>query len=114
MGRQLQTFHTTTHVPGVSSIEKIIDAGMDTARRPQNSLCFELSVRLPDILDIQDRQHYAFGIAERNFAASGIKRFGKRLGHIERDRYWPERAAAQFHLVAYAVVIPPIHKAAQR
>src|SRR5438477_11897478 len=114
MGGRLQSFHAPAHVAAMSSVEEIIDTRMDYARGPQNSLRFGLAIGLPDILHIQHRHHYAFGITQRNFAASGLERFRKRLRHIQRDRDWPERAVAQFHLVAHAPGTLPIPDATER
>ena len=50
MGRQLQAFHASTHVPAVSLIQKIIDTRMHGAGGRKNSLRFRFAVRLPNIL----------------------------------------------------------------
>ena len=75
---------------------------------------FGRAVGLPDFFDVQHREHHAFGIAQRNFAAAGRQLLGKFFGHIERDRHRPENSAGQAHVVTDAFVVGFRHKAAQR
>jgi len=77
-------------------------------------LRFGLAIRLPDIFDMQHRQHYAFGITQRDLGAPRLERFRKCFRHIERDRDGPNQAAAQFHFMTHALILAAVHEAAQR
>src|SRR6476660_9917201 len=73
MRGQLQTFHASTHVPAMSLVQKIIHTGMHCAGGSENSLCFGLAIRFPDILHVQNRKHDALGIPQRYLAAPGFE-----------------------------------------
>ena len=50
---------------------------MRLAGAVEDSLRFCFAVRLPDVLDVQDGEHDAFGIAQRDLAAAWFERFSK-------------------------------------
>src|SRR5262249_57268809 len=103
MGGQLQSVYGAAKVPLVPSVEKIIDSGVYRACRSENSLRLGFKIRLPDIFDIQHRQQYAFGITQRDLAASRLERLRKSVRHIEGDRNRPEHAVPQSHFMTHTV-----------
>src|SRR5262245_55542833 len=62
MGGKLQTFYTSTHVPAMSPVQKIIDTGMQCTSGYKNSLRFSFAVWLPYILHIQYCKHHTLGV----------------------------------------------------
>src|ERR1035441_7846483 len=80
----------------------------------ENRLDFGLAVRLPDIFHAEHGEHHAFGIAQGNLAATRRQFLGEFLSHVERDRYRPQRAVPEPHVVADALVIGTVHESAQR
>src|SRR6266446_10838372 len=68
MSARLNAFYPASHIPWMRLVEQIIDAGMGMARASEYRLCFSFFIRLPDIFDVQNGEHHAFGIAQRNFA----------------------------------------------
>src|SRR5262249_16382667 len=114
MGGQLQTFYAPPHVPEGPSVEKIIDSGVYRACRSANSLRFGFKMRLPDIFDIQHRQHYALEITQRDLAASRLEPLRKSVRHVEGDGNRPEHAVPQSHFMTHTFILFPVHAAAQR
>ena len=87
---------------------------MSAARGIENGLGFGGAIGLPDVTDIEDSEHHAFGIAQRNFARAGRQLFGELFGHVERDRHRPEGAIGEAHVGADAFIILAVHETAQR
>ena len=66
--RNLRRLDFASDVPRIRLIDGVISPGMRGAGGGENRFCFGLTVRLPDLFDVQHCQHHAFGIAKRNFA----------------------------------------------
>ena len=113
MGGRLQAFQSATHVPGIRLVDSIVCPGMRLAGSSEYALGFRLPIGLPDIFDVQHRQHHAFAIAQSDLAAARLQFLGELFGHIERDGHRPDHATLQAHVVTDAFVIRTIHEAAQ-
>src|SRR5690349_12385299 len=114
MARELQTFESSADVPWIAAVHKITDSRMHHARRLEDRLGFGLPIGLPDILDMEDRDHHAFSIAQGDLRASRFQRFGESLSNIERDWHWPEGAVGQVHIFTNTLVIGLVHEARER
>ena len=62
---------------------------------------------------MQDGNHDAFGIAQRDRAAAGLEVFREGFGNIQGDRHRPEKAVAQPHFLTDAFVIVPVHESGE-
>ena len=82
--------------------------------RAENGFGFRRAVGLPDVFDVQDGEHDAFGIAQGDFAAAGLELLREFFGDVERDRHRPENAAGQPHVAADAFVVGLVHEAGER
>ena len=71
---------------------------------PKTCLASLLAIRFPDVFDVDDGEHDAFGIAEGDVVAL-LELLGELLGDVERDRHRPERAVGESHLVADGFVV---------
>jgi hypothetical protein len=111
--RHLQAFDTASHVPGVAFIQQVIDAGMNRAGGAKYRLSFRLAVRLPNVFDVQNRQHHAFSVTQRDLAASRLERFGEIFLNVQGNGHRPQNAAAQPHVGADALVIRLGHESPQ-
>ena len=98
----------------IASVHQIGDAGMGGARGLEDGFAFGLAIGLPDVFDVQDGDHDALGVAQRDLGATGLEVLGEGLRDIEGDRHRPEQAAAQSHLAADAFVIGLVHEAGER
>lgn len=87
---------------------------MGVARAVEDGFAFGLAIGLPDVLDVQDGDHDALGIAQGDFGGAGLKGFGKGFADVERDRYRPEDAVAQAHVAANTLVISFVHETSER
>ena len=94
-------------------LEQVRHARMLRVRRAEDGLGLGLPIGPPDILDLQRRQHDAFGVAQRQ-AGAGCERRGQRLGDVQRDRHRPQRAVGETHLRAHALVVAARHEAGER
>ena len=112
--RRLRAFDSATHVPRVALVQQVIGAGMDITRAIEDRLGFGLAVGLPHVFDVQNRQHHAFGIAQRNFAAARLEGPGEVISDIQGDRDGPQNATGRTHVVAHTLVIRARHEATQR
>ena len=114
MARELETFKAASDIPGIAPVHQVGDAGVSCAGAVEDGFAFRLAVGLPDVFDVQDGDHDAFGIAQGDLAAAGLEGFGEGLGDIERDRHRPEKAAGELHVAAHAFVIGLVHEACER
>src|SRR5260221_7390499 len=105
MARELEPFEAASDIPGIAPVHQVSDAGVGHAGAVEDGLAFGLAVRLPDVLDMENRDHHAFGIAQGDLAAAGFERFGEGLRDIEGDRHWPKNTAGELHVAAYALVV---------
>src|SRR5215472_1953671 len=101
----LNTFQPSAHVPRVRMVNRIVGAGMSFACTVENSLRFSRSVRLPYFLYVQNGEHDAFGVAQRDLASARRQFLGELLRHVESDRHRPKHSARQMHVVANAFVV---------
>ena len=92
MRRDLQTLDFSAHVPRIRLVDSIIGAGMSGAGGAENRFGFRFPIWLPDLFDVQCGQHYAFRIAQRNFAAARRELLGEFLGDIQGDGHRPKNA----------------------
>src|SRR5205807_7996847 len=69
MSARLNAFYPASHIPWMRLVEQIIDAGMGMARASEYRFRLLLFIWLPDFLNMQNGEHHALGIAQRNFAA---------------------------------------------
>ena len=86
---------------------------MDVTRAIEDRLGFGLAVGLPHVFDVQNRQHHAFGIAQRNFAAARLEGLGEVVSDIQGDGHGPQNATGQTHVVAHTLVIRARQEATQ-
>ena len=113
VGGRLSALDASAHIPWIRLVDRVIRAGMGFAGAVEYRLGFGLPVGLPDVLDMQHRQHYSFGIAQCDFAAARLQRLGELFADVKRDRHGPQHTAGQLHVVAYAFVVGAIHESAQ-
>ena len=114
MRRHLNAFHAPAHVPRMSFVEQVIHAGMNLAGGLKNRMGFVLLVWLPNFIHVQDGEHHAFSVAQRNFGATGFESFRKLFCDVERDRHRPNHAAGEPHVLTDALVLGAGHEATQR
>ena len=114
MAGKLEPFQSAADIPGIASIHQVSDAGVGNARAFENRFAFSLPIGLPDILDMKNGDHHAFGIAQSDLAAAGFERFGEGFSDVERNGHRPEEAAGQFHVAANTLVFGLIHEPGQR
>ena len=95
-------------------IEQIVDARVRIARGLEYRFGLRFLVRLPDFFNVQNGEHHALSIAQRNRAASRLQRLGEVFGYVQRDRHRPQHTICQAHVVAHAFVIGARHESAQR
>ncbi len=114
MRRDLRAFDFSANVPWIRLVDGVIGAGMGGAGTGEDGLGFGLAIGLPNIFHMQDAQHDAFGIAQRNFAGAGRKLLGKFLGDIQGNGHRPKSATGQPHIMANAFIIGAGHKSPQR
>ena len=88
-------------------------AGCVGVVRAEDLLGLALAIRFPDVFDVDDGEHDAFGIAEGDVVAR-LELLGELLGDIERDRHRPERAVGESHLAADRFVVGLAHEAGER
>ena len=69
--RQLQAFDAAPHVPRVPDVHRIVRARMSLAGGAKYCLGFGGAVGLPDFFHVQNGEHHAFAVAQRDFAAAG-------------------------------------------
>ena len=112
--RSLCAFEAAADVPGIGLVHGVIRAGMGLAGAIEHGFGFRVAVGLPYVLDVQDGQHDAFGIAQRNFAAARLEGLGEVLADVQRDGHGPEQPAGQLHVLTDAFVVGAIHESAQR
>ena len=93
VGRTLQALEGPPHIPGIRLVDSIVGAGMRLAGGAEHALGFGGTIGLPYVLDVQNREHHALAVAQRNLAAAGRQRLGKLFGDVERDRHRPQNAA---------------------
>ena len=82
--------------------------------RAEDGFAFGLAIGLPDVFDVEDGEHDAFGIAQGDLGAARLELLGEFLGDVERDRHRPENAVGQSHLAADAFVVGFVHEAGER
>ena len=63
------------------------------------------TIGLPDVFDVQDGDHDAFGVAQGDLGAAGVQGLGEGFRDVERDRHRPKNAAARSHVAADAFVV---------
>ena len=112
--RSLCAFDAAAHVPGIGLVHRVIRAGMGLAGAVEHRIGFRLAVGLPYVLDVQDGQHDAFGIAQRDLAAARFEGFGEVFADVQRDGHGPEQSAGQLHVMTDAFVVGAIHEATKR
>src|SRR5215467_3826309 len=112
MRRQLETFNTSAYIPWVFFVQQIVHPGVKRASGIKNRFRLGFTIRLPHVFHAQYREHYSLWVPQRDVAASLLEAFSERFADIERNRYWPEEAARQLHIVADAFVIRLSHEAA--
>jgi len=111
--RHLQPLETAADGDRMGFVQQVRDPGMIGAGGAEGRLRARLEVGLPDLLDVQRRQHHPFGIAQRQHAA-GLERGGELPGDVEHDRDRPEGAVGQAQGRADGVVVGPVHEAGER
>src|SRR6266852_2997460 len=100
MRRRLETFDAAAHIPCVFFVQQIVHPGVNRATGIKNRLRFGFTIRLPHVFHVQYCEHYSLCIPQRDLAAPWLQGFSERFGDIERDRYRPENAARELHIVA--------------
>ena len=110
---KLQTFDFASHVPIRWLAQQMGDTWVRQTGRPENRLRLGGAVGLPDISHVEDGDHDALGVAERELGSDALIA-RHRLAHVERHRHGPERAVRKPHLAADAIVIRTRHETAQR
>ena len=71
VGRRLHSFDFSADVPGIRFVDGVVGAGVGAADGTENGLGFGFFVGLPHVFDVEDGEHYAFGIAQGDLAAAG-------------------------------------------
>ena len=102
--RQLDALEPAAHVERLGLVEQEVDAGVLGVRGPEDLLGLGLAVGLPDVLDVEDGQHDALGIAQGELAP-GSSVGGELLVDVEHDRHRPQRAVGEAHVLADALVV---------
>ncbi len=110
MRRRLETFDTPSHIPWVFFVQQIIHARVNRAGAIKDRLRFGSTVRLPHVFHVQHREHYSLRISQRDLTASLLQAVSERFRDIERDRYRPDKAARQPHIMADPFVICLVHE----
>src|SRR5262249_30705822 len=68
----LRAFDSSADVPRIRFVDGVIRARMHCAGAAEHGLRLGLAIGLPDVFNVQHRQHYTFGIAQGYFAAAGF------------------------------------------
>src|SRR5260370_23562303 len=105
--------HAAADVAGTFFREELRHTRVLPARRAKDRLLFSLAVRLPDVLDLEDRQDASLDIPQRQLAES-LHFAGNRLRDPEGHRNRPHRTTRQPHRGADRLVIFSGEKALQR
>ena len=114
VARELEALEPAADVPGIASVHQIGDAGMGDACAVKDGFAFSPTIGLPDVLHVQNGDHDALGVAQRDLGATGLEGLGEGLRNIKGDRHRPKKAAAQSHIAADALVIGLVHEAGER
>ena len=69
VNRLLQALHAAAEVHRLALVHQIVHGRVLGAGSAEHALGFALAVRLPDVGDLNDGQHHALGIAERDGGA---------------------------------------------
>jgi len=114
MARELEAFEPAANIPRVAAVHQVGNARVGDAGAVEDGFAFRLAIGLPDVLDMEDGDHDAFGIAQGDLAAAGLKCFGESLRDVEGDGHRPKHAAGERHVAADALVVGLVHEAGKR
>jgi hypothetical protein len=113
VGRQLDPLDTTADGDVVGALEEMGDTGVLAVEGAVDRLCLGLPVELPHVVDREDRQHGALGVAQRQGLAL-LQLLRHLLGDVEGDGERPQGAVGQPHLFAHRLEVGLTEKTGQR
>ena len=114
VARKLEALKAPADVPWIAPVHQIGNAGVGATRAVEDGFALGLAIGLPDVFDVQNGNHDALGVAQRDFGAARLEGLGEGFRHIEGNRDRPKDAVAQAQLAANAFVIGLIHEAGER
>ena len=65
MDGQLEALDPAAHIHRIRRTQELRDTRVLPIGGPQYTIGFPLVIRLPDVFDVEDREHDSLGIAER-------------------------------------------------
>ena len=94
-------------------MQQMRDAGVVRVLRPEHRLRFDLPIRLPHGLDVQNGQHHPLGIPQGQLLALPYALRDLR-GDVEHDRHGPERPVGETHVFQDGLVVALAEEAGKR
>ncbi len=113
MRRQLDALDPAAHVHGLHLLVQVRHAGMGGVAGAVDALCLRVSIRRPDIVHREHRQHESLAVAQRQ-AVAGSEALCETLRHVEGYRYRPHAAVGQARIIEHARVAARVHEARER
>ena len=113
IGGRFDAANAPAQVNGTGAVPEVADGRMGVVRRAVDAHALAVQIGFPDVGDIQHGDQHAFRIAQCD-RFTFLDALCERFADIEIDRYRPEHAVHEAHLIADPFVIVPGEVTLQR